>query len=166
MLTTNTRNTLFDRVASMQRALDQALGFDPGFGFAPTWGTPAGASGQVWLPPLDVYETDNAYVVEADLPGVHLENVDISFEQGTLTIKGTRGPTIQLPEKSELRVYSAERATGNFARSIRLPDYVEGDKIEASYADGVLHIHIPKAQSAVPRKITIRGTSERKQLNA
>ena len=157
---TNARDTLFDRVALARRALDHALGADQ----EPT-SSGGSARNQLWLPPVDVYETDTSYVIEADLPGVHLENVDISFEQNTLTITGTRAPTLQAPEKGELRVYTAERASGNFTRSVRLPEYVEGEKIQASYADGVLHVTVPKAESAKPRKIAIRGAGEAKQLN-
>ncbi len=159
---TNTPSTLLDRMFTLSRVFDQAFGADQPFGAS--WsGT---TRGQLWFPALDAYETENAYVVEVDLPGVHPENVEISFEQNTLTIKGTRAPTLQAPEKGELRVYTAERATGAFARAVRLPEYVEGDKIEANYAHGVLTITVPKAQSALPRKIAIRGASEAKQLNA
>jgi HSP20 family protein len=63
-------------------------------------------------------------------------------------------------------VYTAERVSGDFARSIHLPDYVDGDRIEAHYNNGVLTITVPKAQSARPRKIAIKGVSGAKQLNA
>ena len=159
MLTTNSLNTVFNRMYTLSRALDQALGSDF------TWSN-TGSRPQLWLPAIDAYETEKAYVVEADLPGVHPENVEISFEQNTLTIKGTRAPTLQTPEKGELRVYTAERVSGDFARSVRLPEYVEGDKIEANYANGVLTVTVPKAQSALPRRIAIRGVGESKQLNA
>ena len=93
-------------------------------------------------------------------------NVEISFEQNTLTLKGTRGPTLQRPENGELRLYTAERVSGDFARSIRLPDYVDGERIEAQYTNGVLTITVPKAESALPRKIAIKSVGESKQLNA
>jgi HSP20 family protein len=158
MMTTNTFNNVLDRMLTLSRAFDQTFGAD----WSPTWtGT---RHGQLWLPPVDCYETQDAFVVEADLPGVHPENVEISFEQNTLTIKGTRAPTLQAPEKGELRVYTAERLSGDFARSVRLPEYVEGDRIEANYSNGVLTITVPKAQSALPRKIAIRSTGESKQL--
>ncbi len=159
---TNFPNTVFDRMLTLSRALDQVFGSDQPY--SPTWG--GGNRAQLWFPALDAFETENAYVVEMDLPGVHPENVEISFEQNTLTIKGTRAPTLQAPEKGELRVYTAERVSGAFARAVRLPEYVEGDRTEANYAHGVLTITVPKAPSALPRKIAIRGTSETKQLNA
>ena len=157
MLTTPFTNVV-DRMLALNRAFDQALGSEG----SPTWGNRA----QFWLPVVDVYETDSAFVVEADLPGVHQENVEISFEQNTLTLKGTRAPTLQTPSQGELRVYTAERVSGDFARTIRLPEYVDGDRIEAHYANGVLTITVPKAQSARPRKIAIKNAGGTKQLNA
>jgi HSP20 family protein len=148
-----TRENVFDRMLTLARAMDDTLG-------------PDGARDRrgLWFPALDVYETEQAYVAELDLPGVHPENVDISFEQGTLTIRGTRAPTVKTPEKGELRVFSAERVSGSFIRSVRLPEYVDGEKIEASYTNGVLTVTIPKAAAARPRKITIRNGEEAKQL--
>lgn len=157
MLTTTTPfGTLLDRMFTLSRAMDSGL--DNEFG--------ANSRPQLWLPAVDTYELTDAFVVEADLPGVHPENVDVSFEQNVLTIKGSRGPTIQTPEKGELRVYTAERLTGQFARSIRLPEYVEGDKIEASFAHGVLTVRVPKAAAAKPRKIAIRAHGDQKQIES
>ena len=149
-----TQNML-DRMLTLARAMDDQFG---------TSGSQLDSRG-LWFPALDVYETENAYVVELDLPGVHPENVDLSFEQGTLTIRGQRAPTVKTPEKGELRVFSAERVSGSFIRSVRLPEYVDSEKIEASYTNGVLVVTIPKAAAARPRKITIRGGEGSKQLN-
>lgn len=149
-----THNVL-DRMLTLARAMDDQFG------------TPNAQDRGLWFPALDVYETEGAYVAELDLPGVHSENVDISFEQGTLSIRGTRGPTVRTPEKGELRVFSAERVSGSFVRSVRLPEYVDADRIEAQYANGVLSVTIPKAAAARPRKISIRsGEEPSKQLNS
>ena len=113
---------------------------------------------QLWLPTVDLFETDDAFVIAADLPGVHLENVDIQFDRGTLTISGTRGATLPASEKGQLRVFSAERPTGSFARSIRLPEHVDPEKIGATLTDGVLTVQVPKAASAMPRKIPVRAS--------
>ena len=158
-----TRRNAFDQMFSMARALDQAFGRDESF---PTnWSETQRA--QLWFPPLDAYETADAYVVELDLPGVHPENVDVGFEQSTLTIKGTRAPTLRAPEKGELRVYTAERVSGTFARAIRLPEYVDGEKIDATFTNGVLSITVPKAPSALPKKITVKAeATEAKRINA
>ena len=159
MLTTSALNTALDRMYNLSRAFDQA--FNSELAWSATGNRP-----QFWLPVIDAYETERAFVVEADLPGVHPENVEISFEQNTLTIKGTRAPTLQAPEKGELRVFTAERVSGDFARSVRVPEYVDGDKIEAHYNNGVLTVTVPKAPSALPRKIAIKSVGDSKQLNA
>jgi HSP20 family protein len=156
MMTSTTRDTLFDRMHTMRRLLDQMVGAESTA--SPAWSS--GAQRQIWLPALDVYETSQAYIIEGDVPGVRLADIDIRFEQNTLTIKGTRAATLHVPEQAELRVYTAERASGDFARSIRLPEYVDGDRIEASLADGVLRITVPKASAAMPRRITVRTAGE------
>jgi HSP20 family protein len=155
MLTNTKPFDVFDRMLALSRTMDPAFG-------AESLPSPSGGArrAQLWLPVVDCFETANALVIEADLPGVRPENIDVSFEQGTLTLKGTRGPTIQAPEKGELRVYSAERVSGAFSRSIRLPDYVDGEKVEAEYANGVLTVTVPKAPTALPRKISVRSTEE------
>jgi HSP20 family protein len=141
----------FDRMNTLERVLDSA--------FASVQQGQPNAAG-MWLPPLDVYETQHAYVIAADLPGVTPDELEIGFEQNTLTLNGTRRPTIQRREKEELRVYTAERASGSFTRSVRLPEYVDGERIDAEFAEGVLTITVPKAQSALPRKISIRATDD------
>ena len=113
------------------------------------------------------YPRDDAFVIAADLPGVHLENVDIQFDRGTLTISGARGATLPASEKGQLRVFSSERATGSFARSVRLPEHVDPEKIDATLTDGVLTVQVPKAASALPRKIPVRANAtERSTLSA
>jgi HSP20 family protein len=148
-------DAMFDRVLGMSRAMDQAFSGRP---FGTASGTTSRA--QLWLPPVDTYETEHAFVVEADLPGLNQENIDLNFEQGTLTISGRRAATLPAQEQGRLRVYSSERLNGAFARSIRLPEYVDGEKIEATYANGVLTVHIPKAPSALPRKIAVQISND------
>lgn len=122
---------------------------------------------QLWLPPVDIYETDSAIVVEADLPGVHEENIDLHFDRQTLTISGTRAATLPSKDQAaQLRVFSAERLSGGFARSIRLPEHVDADRINASFAHGVLTVTVPKSSVAVPRKIAIGAGTNGKSINA
>ena len=116
---------------------------------------------QLWLPAIDLYETETAFVIEADLPGVHQENVDIQFDRGTLTISGTRAATLPSQDNGQLRVFSGERLSGGFSRSIRLPEHVDAEHIEAAYAHGVLSLKVPKAKGALPRKIAIKGSEQR-----
>jgi HSP20 family protein len=109
-----------------------------------------------FVPSVDVVERADAYMITAELPGVDPAAVEISFENNTLTLRGTKTPWLVPQENEELRVYSAERLSGTFERSVRLPEYVEGDKIEATYQHGVLTISVPKAVAARPRKIDVK----------
>lgn len=153
----NSINTVFDRIITLGRAMDEAVN------------TGRAGSAQLWYPTMDVFETKDAYVLETDLPGVSVEDVEINFERNTLTLRGERKSAIRASEgeqKADFRIHSVERVWGSFARSIRLPEYVDGTQIEATFANGVLSIRIPKAQSALPRKIEVKTTSsESKQLN-
>ena len=144
MLTTTSK---LDRMFTLNRALDRMLVH-----------AAEGAS-RFWVPALDVAENGEAYLVAAELPGVRSEDVDISFEQNVLTIRGTKHPAWEPKEGQEHRVYTAERMAGSFERAIRLPEFVDGDRIDASLTDGVLLITIPKSPSAQPRKIQLRANS-------
>jgi HSP20 family protein len=146
-------NTVLDRLMTASQAMD-----DTTLGRART---------QLWMPPVDIYEAETAFVVEADLPGVHQENVDIQFDRNTLTISGTRAATLPSKEKSaQLRVFGAERVSGAFSRSIRLPEHVDAEKISAPFADGVLKVTVPKSSQAVPRKIAISTDVSAKATNS
>lgn len=141
MLTVTPFNTMLDRMATLTRAMDDAVAARPG---SPNW-----------VPSLDAYETDQAYVVTLDLPGVAMESVDVSFERNTLTVKGTRerlGPS----DEKEARVFFREREWGAFERSLRFPHYVDGEKIAAAFSNGVLTITVPKSETAKARKIAVR----------
>lgn len=153
-------DTMFDRMLTLSRAVDEAVSQ----GTFETIDAPARP--QLWLPPVDIYETESAFVVEADLPGVHQENVSIQFDRNALTISGTRAATLPAKEKSQLRVFSAERLSGTFSRSVRLPDHVDADKIEASYHNGVLSVTVPKAAGARARSIPIGNREIQRQIEA
>ena len=153
-------DAMFDRMLGLSRQMDQAFSGRP-------FGQASSGSGrpQLWLPPVDTYETEHEFVIEADLPGLHQENIDVHFEQGTLTLTGRRGPTLPAQENGKLRVYSSERLSGAFSRSIRLPEYVDGEKIEATYSNGVLTVRVPKSPAALPRKINVAvNAGETKQI--
>ena len=147
MLTNGSLTSTLDRMMSLNRALDQA--------FSPNWS--ADTANRLWVPALDVLEKQDAYVVHAELPGVDQSQIDLSFEQNVLTIRGTKSSTFDPAKDGELRVYAAERVSGNFERAIRLPEFVDGDRISAEYRHGVLSVTIPKAQAAQSRKIEITG---------
>ena len=112
---------------------------------------------QAWAPAVDITERTDAYLVTAELPGIATEDVEITFQDGLLTIQGERLRADAAGEK----VHRAERRYGAFRRSITLPTHVQADKIEASAQDGVLQILVPKAQEAHAKRIHVRaGTSK------
>jgi HSP20 family protein len=145
MLTTRSRQTTFDRMMTLNRALDQA------FNVTFTNGS------RVWVPAIDVVEQKDAYVMYAELPGVDASQVEISFEQNVLTVRGSKPSVVETTGEGELRVYAAERVTGSFERSIRLPEFVDGERIGASFTNGLLVITVPKAQAAQKRRIEIKA---------
>lgn len=144
MLNSRSLNSTLDRMMTLNRALDQAFNAEL-------------SGSRVWVPAIDVVEKTDAYVMYAELPGVDASAVDISFEQNVLTVRGTKRSPIDATRQGELRVYAAERVNGAFERSIRLPEFVDGERIDAEFTNGVLTITIPKAKAAQARKIEIKG---------
>ena len=141
MITTSQLMPTFNRVLAFDRELYRLVNWNGQRSFVPA---------------LDVVERADAYLISAELPGVDPSKVEISFENNTLTLRGTKQPALEPRQNEELRVYTAERLSGTFERAVRLPEYVEGDKIEATYANGVLTITVPKAAAARPRRIEIK----------
>jgi HSP20 family protein len=113
-----------------------------------------GASTASWAPAVDICERKDAYLVTAELPGVKPDDVEITFEDGLLTIQGERHSASYAAGDKAHRV---ERRYGAFRRSITLPSHVEADKIEASAQDGVLQVLVPKAQEAQAKQIKVRA---------
>ncbi|MDM7999560.1 MAG: Hsp20/alpha crystallin family protein [Dehalococcoidia bacterium] len=105
-----------------------------------------------WAPALEVYEKDNNFVVKAELPGVKKEDVDVSITGDTLTIKGQKKASKEIRDED---YYRCESQYGSFSRTITLPAAVDTKKIEATYENGVLEIHVPKAKEAVPTRVEI-----------
>ena len=132
-----------DRFNTINRMLEQVL--------------PDGmrAAAPAWDPPLEVAERADAYLIAADLPGVREDQLELNFENNVLTIRGSRTPSFSPSAERTLRVHVSERPGGTFERSVRLPEYVEGDRIEARLVDGVLQVTVPKSPAAQPRKIAI-----------
>lgn len=154
MLTTRSLNSTLDRMMSLNRVLDQAMNN--------AW-TGESAS-RVWVPVLDIVEKRDAYIVVAELPGVGQSDVELSFEQNILTIRGQKHPLLDSNKDGELRVYTAERIAGTFERAIRLPEFVDSEKISAELRDGLLTVTIPKATAAQPRKIDIKPAAHTPEL--
>jgi len=113
------------------------------------------ATAGVWLPPVDILESKDAYLIRAELPGMKKEDFNLEVNDGTLTLSGERKAE-SLTEGIEY--HRNERVHGRFSRSFYLPQTVKQDGIKASYRDGILEIHVPKAEEAKPRQISINVT--------
>ncbi len=117
-----------------------------------SWGDRNGTPGG-WHPRTDVSETEDAYVVHADLPGMDREDISVTFKENVLKIEGEKKRTSEEKDKSFFR---SERAFGRFSRSFRLPSTVDVGKISASYKEGVLSLTVPKAEVAKPKQIEVK----------
>ena len=111
------------------------------------------ATATAWAPALDISERKDAYLVTVELPGVEAEDLEITLEDGLLTIQGERQFT---SESSEQQFHRVERRYGAFRRSITLPAQVQAEQIEASFDNGVLQIVVPKMEEATPKRIQVR----------
>jgi HSP20 family protein len=112
--------------------------------------------GRRWVPPMDLVEAEDHFVLKADLPGLAESDVNLEVQDGTLTISGERKAEHEEREKGWYRI---ERSFGSFSRSLTLPDGVDPDRIKASFHDGVLEVRIPKPEERKPRRISISGTT-------
>jgi HSP20 family protein len=101
--------------------------------------------------PLDLYQTNDAYILQANVPGVDPKDVDITLESNTLTIRGQAKP----PEKGEGYLLQ-ERRFGPFERTLQLELPIQSDKVEASFHNGILTLNLPKAEQAKPKIIKIK----------
>jgi len=105
-----------------------------------------------WFPAVDVYEDKDNLLVKAELPGLKKEEIDISLQDGYLSLTGERK---QEEKREDSGIYRSERWVGRFHRSISLPCRVNADKITAAYNEGVLTVTLPKAEEAKPKQIPI-----------
>jgi HSP20 family protein len=115
-------------------------------------GEAAGTGLSSWTPAVDIHETDDGFVIKAELPGVSKDDVSIEVHQNTLTLRGQRKHESAV--KNE-RYHRVERTYGTFQRSFVLPAMVDQDKVQATYKDGVLELHLPKSEAAKPKRIAI-----------
>lgn len=104
-----------------------------------------------WIPPVDIIETDNAFVATVDLPGLTKESIDLSLEDNVLTLSGQR----HSEQSDDAKVRRVERAFGTFSRTFTLPRGVDGSKVSANFENGVLSLTLPKSEVAQSRKIEI-----------
>jgi HSP20 family protein len=136
--------------------------------FNTVFDAPAGAGngGQPmrrWMPAMDLLETEDHFVLRADLPGMTEDDVNIELEDTTLTISGQR--KAEHEERKE-GYYRVERASGSFSRSLTLPEGVNADAVTAHFDKGVLEVRIPKPEQRKPRKVAISvgGDAEPKTI--
>lgn len=109
-------------------------------------------AGRRWLPPMDLVEADDHYVLRADLPGLAQDDVKIEVEDDVLTVSGERRAE---HERNGEGYHRLERAYGSFSRSLTLPEGVDPEAVQASFARGVLEIRIPKPEQRKPRRVAI-----------
>ena len=105
-----------------------------------------------WTPSADISETDTAYLIKAEIPGVNKEDVKVSIENGMLTIQGER--KMEKEEKGK-RYHRIERSYGSFIRSFRVPDDADESAVKAEFKDGVLNVTLNKSARAKPKAINV-----------
>ena len=134
----------FDRLASFRDEINRL--FDAG--------SPARDSGLFsgWTPALDLYDEKDRFLVSIELPGMTKEAINISLQDGVLTVSGERKHE---REGKEGETFRSERYFGKFQRSVSIPAAVDATKVKASYKDGVLLVDLPKAEEAKPKQIEV-----------
>ena len=105
-----------------------------------------------WKPLMDVVETKDGITLKVEVPGIKQEDINISLEDSTLTVKGERKHESEVNEEGRTRF---ERSYGSFQRSVLLPPTVDADRVKATYKDGVLEIQLPKKEEARPKAIKV-----------
>jgi len=152
IMATITRWDPFQDALSLREAMNQLM--------EESFVRPAAQNGKNFVPALDFSETAEGYLVEAALPGVKPEEVEITVENNVLTIKGE---TRQETDSKQRNFHRVERRFGSFQRTIGLPTTVKADEIKADLTNGVLRLEIPKAEEVKPRKISV-NVGENKTL--
>jgi HSP20 family protein len=127
--------------------------FENRFGFPSHRESSAELESAVWTPMTDVYEDNNGYKLQLDLPGLKKDDVKISFSNGQLKISGERA---QESEEKNGKYHRVERTFGKFYRSFTLPDKIKEAEIEAEFKNGQLTITIPKAEEVKPKELEIK----------
>ncbi|MFF3421035.1 Hsp20/alpha crystallin family protein [Streptomyces sp. NPDC002698] len=121
-----------------------------------TWSRPSAM-------PMDAYRDGDQYVIAFDLPGIDPDALDIDVERNMLTVRAERRP---LPRSESAQTELSERPLGVFSRQIVLADTLDTERIAADYEAGVLTLRIPIAEQARPRKISVRSTGDRRELDS
>jgi HSP20 family protein len=143
----------FRELSSLQSEMNRL--FNAAFGDVPNGGT--GGPPRRWMPAMDLLETDDDFVLRADLPGMTESDVSVELEDNVLIISGERKSE---QEKKREGFYRVERAFGSFSRSLTLPQGVDPDAVNASFDKGVLEVRVPKPERRKPRRISIGSGSQ------
>ena len=106
-----------------------------------------------WFPAVDIHENDEAIILQAELPGLKKEDIDIEVKENILTLKGERKHNNEVKEQN---YYRQERRSGKFHRSFTLPAFIDPEKVVASYKAGVLEVKIPRPEEQKPQQIDIK----------
>ena len=114
-----------------------------------------------WTPSMDVVEDESGLVIELEVPGLAPEHVEVTTEQGLLTVKGEKTSTRQ---REGVRALVTERTHGRFVRTLQLPQGVDESKVEAEFSNGLLRIRVPRAALPQARKVEIRRSTEPAKL--
>jgi HSP20 family protein len=115
-----------------------------------------------WAPPVDIYETKDKMTLKAELPGFDEKQINLRFEDGVLTIEGERKFEKETGDENYHRV---ERSYGKFVRSFAIPAGIEGDKIAATFNNGVLTVDLPKREETKPKQIRIEAGASKPALD-
>ena len=117
--------------------------------------------GNTWTPAVDITENDNEIRVDLELPGLNPEDVEITAENGVLTVRGEK--RLERKEGDETRFQVVERTYGSFMRTFQLPQGIDEDQIKAEFNNGVVALHIPKAALPQPKRIEISTTGQQQK---
>jgi HSP20 family protein len=107
-----------------------------------------------WVPPVDLYETDDAFVFKAELPGLRKDDIHLEVHDRTLTLHGERKHEADVKDE---HYHRRERSHGSFQRVFTLPTPVDAEKVQARFKDGILELRLPKHESAKPKRIAINS---------
>jgi HSP20 family protein len=122
--------------------------------FWPTRRIAETSNGAALIPAVDVSETEHEYLVKAELPGVKKEDLDVTIQDGVLTLHAES--KYEDEEKKDGRVIRQERRYGRFVRSMRLGNGVDPSKVQAEYKDGILNLRLPKLEEVKPKKVDVK----------
>jgi HSP20 family protein len=137
----------FDGLNKMQSRINALFDevFDRANGHLPTYSHES-------YPPVDILESRDSYLIRAELPGIKKEEISLEFKESVLTLSGEK----KFEEPAEgVTYHRSERASGKFTRSFHLPQAIKQECISATFRDGILEVHVPKADEAKPKQIAI-----------